>query len=640
MDSSSSDEEFFDAPTVVEDGHVSETVSSDNNNDNNIQGTERKDISDRLNSSTSSGLGSHSSGTENVGSNSTEDLSCPEAGPSQPLPGPSSSSSSSHQQPEIKLPLHSSFSSKDFSLVSTPKPPPRRKKKSANAKSDKDDTKSLDASEVRHIGAGITSEDGLCEERSLSVQEHEVCLPFKLKTNRKKDVADFENIHMIQNIDYCHDAIWCMKWSPCGQLLAAAGQDQLVRVYCGHKAWKTFTYLRSKASGQQISPDSTKERSSSLNSRSNSLSSADHQVPIHLHSSHNSILGATQVSLRDSFSDDNSLSEEGPLLLFSAYKGHKADVLDISWSKNNFLLSSSRDKTVRLWHITRVECLRTFPHHDFVTTVTFHPQDDRYFLSGSLDGVLRLWDIPNSKLLRFNEVMAPSIQKGNESTVESTPTHGLITASAFVENGKFAVIGTYDGRIIFYTIDQLKYFTQINVCESKNKIMDISERKKKRHNNKVTGIENVAEKKILVTTNDSRIRLYDLREFSLACKYKGCVNSESQIRASVSPDNKYIVCGSKDSSFYIWRLREETKTGQRRDRNDQWESIRLSQPRKKNLSQQTSIPTASSSSQQTKNERVAVTAATFAPNPSFLDKDARYVIAIAELNGSIKLFSN
>jgi len=47
------------------------------------------------------------------------------------------------------------------------------------------------------------------------------------------------------------------------------------------------------------------------------------------------------------------------------FQGHTSDVLDLSWSKNNFLLSSSMDKTVRLWHISRQECLCTFKHKDF-----------------------------------------------------------------------------------------------------------------------------------------------------------------------------------------------------------------------------------------------------------------------------------
>lgn len=45
----------------------------------------------------------------------------------------------------------------------------------------------------------------------------------------------------------------------------------------------------------------------------------------------------------------------------------------------------------------------------------------------------------------------------------------FITAIAFAKNGKFAVVGTYDGRCFFYTTDQLKYHTVIDVRSSRGK---------------------------------------------------------------------------------------------------------------------------------------------------------------------------
>ncbi|XP_014661975.1 PREDICTED: WD repeat-containing protein 44-like [Priapulus caudatus] len=106
------------------------------------------------------------------------------------------------------------------------------------------------------------------------------------------------------------------------------------------------------------------------------------------------------------------------------------------------------DKTVRLWHVSRAECLCCFQHIDFVTAIAFHPKDDRYFLSGSLDGKLRLWNIPDKKVALWNEVDGAT---------------KLITAANFCQNGRFAVVGTYDGRCIFYSTELLKYFTQIHV---------------------------------------------------------------------------------------------------------------------------------------------------------------------------------
>ncbi|TNN41074.1 WD repeat-containing protein 44 [Liparis tanakae] len=258
----------------------------------------------------------------------------------------------------------------------------------------------------------------------------------------------------------------------------------------------------------------------------------------------------SQESLCSSKSDDHgaSCAPEDPdtedrsapfrPVPFCKYKGHTADLLDLSWSKNFFLLSSSMDKTVRLWHISRRECLCCFQHIDFVTAIAFHPRDDRYFLSGSLDGKLRLWNIPDKKVALWNEVDGQT---------------RLITAANFCQNGKYA---------------RLKYHTQIHVrsTRGRNKV-----------GRKITGIEPLpGENKILVTSNDSRIRLYDLRDLSLSMKYKGYVNSSSQIKASFSHDYSFIVSGSEDKYVYIWSTYHDLSkfTSVRRDRNDFWEGIK------------------------------------------------------------------
>lgn len=300
------------------------------------------------------------------------------------------------------------------------------------------------------------------------------------------------------------------------------------------------------------------------------------------------------------------------------------------------------DKTVRLWHVTRVECLCTFFHADFVSTAQFHPHDDRYFVSGSLDGKLRLWNIPDKKVTMWNEVMSLPAKDSEQ------PSHGLITASAFVQNGKFAVIGTYDGRIIFYSTEQLKFFTQLHVGKHHEKI-------------KITGIESVDDTKILVTTNDSRIRLYDLRDLSLVCKYKGCLNISSQIRATVSPDNKYIICGSENSSAYIWPMYESsTSIGQRKDRNYAWECIRFTttSAEQTNLgglnsgagninSSGPSTSVGGGSNSNSTNDKAKslqsktniMTAVNFAPIPHLIVPQAKYVIVVADLHGTLRILN-
>ncbi|RXH75761.1 hypothetical protein DVH24_039460 [Malus domestica] len=78
--------------------------------------------------------------------------------------------------------------------------------------------------------------------------------------------------------------------------------------------------------------------------------------------------------------------QESPL---QEFHGHSSDVLDLAWSNSNCLVSSSMDKTVRLWEVGRSHCLYIFHHNDYGKC--FNPRDDNYFISGSIDGKVRVW---------------------------------------------------------------------------------------------------------------------------------------------------------------------------------------------------------------------------------------------------------
>jgi len=193
------------------------------------------------------------------------------------------------------------------------------------------------------------------------------------------------------------------------------------------------------------------------------------------------------------------------------------------------------DKTVRLWHVTRSECLCCFQHSDIVTSIVFHPRDDRFFLAGSLDSKLRLWSIPDKSVAFWNELP------------------DLITAVTFTPDGRMAIAGCLNGLCLFYETEGLRYHTQLHARSSHGRNAKGS---------KITGIETVTfppndpngEVKILVTSNDSRIRMYNFRDKCLETKFKGYKNTCSQIHATFSDDTKYIISGSEDRKVYIWNV--------------------------------------------------------------------------------------
>ncbi|GAB0088186.1 WD repeat-containing protein 44 [Sergentomyia squamirostris] len=413
-------------------------------------------------------------------------------------------------------------------------------------------------------------------------------------SSTNKGPYEFAKLQHVQDLSGEHTgAVWCMKFSSCGRLLATAGQDKVLRIWVLKDAYPFFQDMRTKYNAdQKSSPTPSQESLVSHNSAEEALAMA----------------AAAEKS-------------PGPFMprSFCTYTGHTSDLLDVSWSKNYFILSSSMDKTVRLWHISRRECLCCFQHIDFVTAIAFHPRDDRYFLSGSLDGKLRLWNIPDKKVALWNELDGQT---------------KLITAANFCQNGKFAVVGSYDGRCIFYNTDQMKYHTQIHVR---------STRGRNATGRKISGIEPMpGEDKILVTSNDSRVRLYDLRDLNLSCKYKGYLNVSSQIKASFSHDGKYIVAGSENQCIYIWKTNHDYSklSSVRRDRSDFWEGIKA--------------------------HNATVTCAIFAPHPEAIikpepddeisqenaqksvpdplveqhKKGCGYVLVSADFNGAIKVFIN
>lgn len=131
---------------------------------------------------------------------------------------------------------------------------------------------------------------------------------------------------------------------------------------------------------------------------------------------------------------DEVVEAEGSLKLLNPvplrrFTDHTADVIDLSWNKEDFLLSASIDKSVRLWHVGRSECLNIFLHSDCVTSVDFHPTRGYQFVSGNFDKKLRIWSVPDARVLQY----------------ASTPD--MITAACFNPEGTQAVAGLYRGLV-------------------------------------------------------------------------------------------------------------------------------------------------------------------------------------------------
>lgn len=174
---------------------------------------------------------------------------------------------------------------------------------------------------------------------------------------------------------------------------------------------------------------------------------------------------------------------------------------------------------------------------DMVTSVDFYPEEEAYFISGCMDRKLRVWSIPQGCVLKWTQ--APSV----------------ITTVTFCPGGRLCAAGLSDGQVIFYYSDGLRYFTQVGVAAVCEAQMECRNRHgKDKAGRKVTGISFLVKEKrqyMLVTTNDSRLRVMSLDTFSITTKFKGHVNRSRQLKASLSSDRKYIACGSDNGRVWV-----------------------------------------------------------------------------------------
>ena len=133
--------------------------------------------------------------------------------------------------------------------------------------------------------------------------------------------------------------------------------------------------------------------------------------------------------------------------------------------------------------------------------------------------------------------------------------------------------------MFFYQTDGMKYYTQVE-CRNRHGAL--------KGGKKVTGLcyetsrhgqVPSSSEQLLITTNDSRLRLYQTEDYSMLCKYKGLTNDHMQIKATFSEDGEYVISGSENGNVYIWKATIQYTSpvlhlnGFKKDRNTAYESL-------------------------------------------------------------------
>ncbi|KAG9158033.1 hypothetical protein Leryth_000199 [Lithospermum erythrorhizon] len=326
----------------------------------------------------------------------------------------------------------------------------------------------------------------------------------------RKRLKELSALFPGQDIQAHKGLILSMKFSLDGHYLATAGEDKMVKI------WKVVEDERSRDIDIPDLDPSCMYFTLNHGSGLAPLVSEKEKVNIL------NILTKSSDSACVIFPPKVFRLLETPVHLF---QGHTGEVLDISWSKNNCLLSASVDKTVRLWQIGYDHCVKVFPHNNYVTSVQFNPENDDYFISGSIDGKVRIWGINDCQVVDWIDL------------------RDIVTAVSYHPGGQAGVVGTITGVCRFFNVSG-------NHLQVEEKVYINS--KKKSRSKRITGFQFFSEdpNKVVVTSADAQVQI--LSGVDVVTKCKGMRNGGNFMSASLTSNGNYIISASDDSNVYVW----------------------------------------------------------------------------------------
>jgi guanine nucleotide-binding protein subunit beta-2-like 1 protein len=263
---------------------------------------------------------------------------------------------------------------------------------------------------------------------------------------------------------------------------------------------------------------------------------------------------------------DTNSADEAKAVPYRRLEGHADFVEDVTLSNNaEFALSSSWDRSLRLWNLKNGECITKFQGHTKdVLSVAFSP-DNRQIVSGGRDAKLKMWNVKGECMFTMDK----DCHQGWVNCVRFSPT---LATPLIVSGGSDEVVKVWS-LTEFRCMDTLKGHTGTvntvavspdgSLCASagkdgKAKLWDISRSEHLYELDCPTAINQLAFSPnhywLCAATNDG-VRIWDLEDKKIVAE----LVPESTLKAKPvctsiawSADGNTLYSGFSDNTIREW----------------------------------------------------------------------------------------
>ncbi|KAF9346889.1 hypothetical protein BGX26_001608 [Mortierella sp. AD094] len=213
--------------------------------------------------------------------------------------------------------------------------------------------------------------------------------------------------------------------------------------------------------------------------------------------------------------------------------GHNHIITDIQAhpTKDEYLLSASKDGTVRMWNILTGKCLLIYEYK--ASVVCFIPSaNGRVFLTGSYNGEVREWNVPEFE----SEPEEPIVVLLNESRLLQSALHSARIDCIRIAKNK-VLSKSVNGKVEYWdheTLQHIRSFTIKNTASNQCRF-DVS----------------LDELFFCVGTSNGSVYIYNIDSGKTVTELKHRRSTKAIRTCIFARDSRTVICAGEDS--FIWR---------------------------------------------------------------------------------------